>query len=119
MGFDCYGLVWTVFDQELGITLPRYGDIEALDLIKVVRAMNTEQTASRWIPIDKSKAVVFDIVTMAHAGESAVAHVGLITSQGNLIHTEANTGTVIVPLSDMTVRNRIKGFWRFANVHPE
>ncbi len=110
--FDCWGLVRQVYAFELGIDLPSYGEISARDLGRIARAMGQGQAEDCWRGIGTPAA--FDVVLMRAAGGArAVVHVGLAVDARRLLHIEAATSAVVVPLSHVSVAGRILGFRRY------
>lgn len=102
----CWALVRRVYAEQLGKTLPEYGEISADDLIRVARAMM--RGTDVWVQVDEPAP--FDVVRMR--GKRWPVHVGVITRPGWLLHTEEATGAVHVPLDHWTVAPRVLDFWR-------
>lgn len=111
-GTDCWGLVRRIY-SELGIDLPEYSEVTADHPIAVARAVRDGQRLP-WCRVDKPRP--YDVVLMT--GLSAMTaklpiHVGIVVPGNAMLHTSAATqASVIVPLSSLTVRSRIMGFYR-------
>lgn len=101
----CWHLVCRVYQDQLGVTLPTYGEISARDLVAVARSISEGQEA--WLPVDDPQA--FDVVLMR--GRSRVWHVGVMTDPAHVLHTERATDAVRVRLVD--IRGRVQGFRRY------
>lgn len=110
--YDCWGLVRAVYARELGIELPAYGEISARDLARVSRAMGTGQAEDCWRVVESPRP--HDVVLMrAAAGSRAVVHVGVAVDPHRLLHVEAATSAVVVPMAHLSVAGRITGFRRY------
>lgn len=107
-GLDCWGLVRLIYADQLGITLPSYGEISARDLLGVARAIEGGQEAWRVSELPDA----FDVVAMRFYSRSWVGHVGVMVDSKKLIHVEKATAAVVVPLGHPSVRFRIAGFRR-------
>lgn len=110
----CWSLVVRVYADRLGVVLPAYGEVSAADLMRVARAMRDGSGAS-----DGWRAVAapaeFDVALMRGAqGGQAVVHVGVVVGATRLLHVEAASHAVLVPLDHWSVRDRILGYRRHA-----
>lgn len=106
----CWSLVRRVYAQHLGHDLPAYGEISARDLVRVARAMESGKNDG-WDMPDQPAA--FDVVLMrSPRGGSAVVHVGVLTDADHVLHVEAATAAVRVPLRHFSVAGRILGYRR-------
>ncbi len=113
-GYDCWGLVRAIYERELGLSLPSFGEISADDLLRVARRMGAYAADPCWIAVDDPRP--FDVVLMRGAGVStACVHVGLVAGGGALLHTEPATGAVLVNASHFSVARRIIGLRRHVN----
>ncbi len=113
-GCDCWGLVRLVYQEELKIELPTYGEISAADLEQVSQAVTAGHDLEPWEAISGSEIMSFDVVVMRFYGKRQIGHVGLVIQGGkSLLHTELNVDSAIVPLSHMTIKHRIAGFRRY------
>lgn len=110
--YDCWGLVRAVYAKALAVDLPSYGEISARDLARVARAMASGHEADPWKPVEKAQE--FDVVLMRSGrGGQAVVHVGIAASARHLLHVEATTAAVVVPMNHVSVAGRIVGFRRY------
>jgi cell wall-associated NlpC family hydrolase len=109
---DCWGLVRLVFREVHGIELPGYGDIDAYALVKVAREMERGMDGEVWHPVQPGEVRPFDVCAMHLPGGSRVGHVGLMIGRDDLLHAEEESGSVIVPLTHFSVRERIACFRR-------
>lgn len=108
----CWSLVVRVYAAEMGITLPVYGEISARDLATVARTMGREQLGERWRAVSDPQA--FDVAIMRRgSGGQAIVHVGVMIDATRMLHVEAASHAVLVPVVHHSVRGRIAGFRRY------
>lgn len=109
----CWSLVARVYADRLGIILPGYGEISAFDLARVARKMQEEATDEVW-PVAVTPDA-HDVVLMRAPGTGRrVVHVGVLTDPGHVLHVEAASAAVRVPIDHWSVAGRILGFRRLA-----
>lgn len=110
--YDCWGLVRAAYADRLGVELPDHGEISARDLVRVARAMNGGQAAEPWVAVEVPEEM--DVCLMVSGrGGAAVVHVGVMTGPAHLLHIEAASAAVVVPLRHHSVAGRIRGYRRF------
>jgi cell wall-associated NlpC family hydrolase len=102
-GLHCWGLCRLVYQEQLGIELPRY-PFGASDRKAIVRAMR-EGRAEYIAVLHEPKP--FDLVLMSPIGHSAVWHIGVMVSRVHCLHIEEGTDAHVDLLTDplMKVRN--------------
>lgn len=118
-GCDCWGLVYLIYKNELGIELPLYVDgYESANSLEVEKLI--EKNKNRWVPIKEQEVRAFDCVlcsSVLRVGNSAVradSHVGLIIKKGLMLHiTYGGNVSQSRYETDFTIRNRIRGFYRY------
>jgi hypothetical protein len=92
--------------------LPAYGEISARDLMRVARAMDAAKDDGWAVPADRR---ALDVCLMrAPTGGRRVVHVGVLVDAARLLHVEAASAAVIVPLTHFSVAGRILGYRRRA-----
>lgn len=111
-GCDCWGLVRLIYRHELALDLPSYGDTSAADLVRAARAIDTGKDGGSWQAVQASALEPFDVVVMRYAGRRLVGHVGLATDRQTVLHVEASTAAVCVPLDHWSIRERIACYRR-------
>lgn len=109
----CWSLVRRIYATHLGRDLPEYGEISARDLLRVARAMEGGKDDGWIVPYLPAP---FDVVLMRspRGGPAVVCHVGVLTDARHLLHVEAATACVRVPLRHASVAGRILGYRRLA-----
>lgn len=106
----CWSLVSRVYRDCLGLELPAYGEISARDLVRVARTMEARKDDG-WLAVSDPQA--FDVCLMrAPRGGSVVAHVGVMVDALRVLHVEAASAAVVVPVKHFTVAGRILGYRR-------
>lgn len=109
-GYDCWGLVREVYARELGIMLPSYGEISAHDLAQIAREMRTRADDGWRAP---PAPAPFDVCLMrGPSGRAAVVHVGVMVDADRVLHVEAATAAVVVPVRHYSIAGRILGYRR-------
>lgn len=120
----CWALVRDVYETQLGITLPEYGEVDARELQAVADAVGTgAQVKETWSPVTPfpSAERPFDVVVMrgwlpCSDGKlrRGVVHTGIVTRVGHVMHTDMAYAVVEVPLRHATVRGKLVGCYRHA-----
>lgn len=112
VSYDCWGLLRRVYADRLGVDLPSYGEISARDLMRVARAMDAGR-GDGWhaVPVPAP----LDVVGMrSGSGGHRLVHVGVMVDVQRLLHVEAASAAVVVPITHFSVAGRIVGYWRRA-----
>lgn len=108
--FNCWTLVCEVYADQLGITLPPYGEISARDLSRVAREMGRGKDDG-WLPVERPRE--FDVALMRSGrGGRLVVHVGVMIDGLRMLHVEEATAAVVVPVAHFSVAGRIMGYRR-------
>lgn len=114
---ECWALVRAVLASQAGIDVPAYGDVAAADLAAVARSVRRDAALSPWRQVNKPERL--DVVVMTGResmtdGRSrrAPVHVGIIVSDGLMLHTTERTGAVVERLDNPLIAPRILGFYR-------
>lgn len=109
---DCWGLVCNIYENELGIILPRYRIITPTlveKLGEVDKVFNEEK--SRWIEITQNYEP-FDVI-MFHLG-GVPLHAGVIIDKEYMIHSESiKVGSVVERYVDQKWLSRTIGVYRY------
>lgn len=119
-GCDCWGLIRLIYKEELDVGLPSYGDISAHDAMRITRAVKEGSEVpniGRWRDLNPTdKMSPFDIVLMKWIGSKVAGHIGIVTDDFKLLHTEEYTGPVIVPMNHPSINRRIVKYarWEYA-----
>lgn len=102
VGCDCWGLVRLVYSAVLGIDLPTYGEISAAEVARVTERIRADSAAAPWLPV-MGEARPFDVLVM----RGRPLHVGVMVDARHVLHVEAATASVIVPVAGCAqVRHR-------------
>lgn len=107
-GVDCWGLVRLVYGHECGVALPAYGEISARDLARIAGEVESAANADPWIAAAPARA--FDVVVMMRRHRPV--HVGVMVDAGRVLHIEAKTAAVCVPLDHASLVFRRRLFRR-------
>jgi cell wall-associated NlpC family hydrolase len=90
---DCYGLCKIVYDEQLDIDLPDWGD-EVLQMRARAKTIDDIIHSGEWTPSEEPTEGCFVVCYQARAAH----HIGLYFS-GGVLHTHNKTGTIFEPLS--------------------
>jgi len=132
--YTCWSLVAKAYREVLRIDVPEYGEVSAAYVAAtgrlrsglgtleemaqarraVARAIDAGQASECWEP--KEDPVPFDVVLMLNTKTSRIGHVGVMATSDLILHTENSHGSVLVPVSHLSVRGRILGYRRHVNV---
>lgn len=118
-GVHCYGLVWLVYSQELGIVLDKYLPITAADIRAAAKTIRREASIGPWTRVDNTLAQDFDFVLIAAYDEEKnkisriEGHIGLAVGNRRVLHIEETSRTSSCPKRDHpTIRERILATYR-------
>lgn len=110
----CWGLARRIYRLHAGIDLPAYGELDASQLARAARMFSADAAARPWLAVFAPRAL--DIVVMAGRPESdqrrAPVHCGVMIDDRRLIHIEAASAAVVVPLTHFSVARRIVATYR-------
>lgn len=127
----CWGLVRRVYAEQLSVVLPDHAEVSdryvtAMARLRrngatpeevraarsaVAEEMERGHTSENWV--ESQQPECFDVVLMTNIHSGRVGHVGVYVGGGRLLHTEAQTGSCIVPTNHISVSGRITGFRRY------
>lgn len=114
---DCWGLYRFFVGAETDFWFPAF-DISCLDYAAVGHEIRRQRHSPEWRRIAKGAEQRFDIVVLWSLLElrgvwkRQEIHVGAVWAPGRLLHTEPATGSVCVPFSHPSVRDRITRIYR-------
>lgn len=115
-GCHCWGLVRLVYQRELKIELPAYGECSAGDLIKASRRFKDDSRAGPWL-LSLGDHRPFDVVLMTGMTDEerprrVPGHVGVLISSDRVLHVEKAIAASHMPLDHPRIRHRILSFHR-------
>jgi hypothetical protein len=105
-GADCWGLIWLIYKEVLGIELCSYGWIGASELRAVLKRIDTDRDIPPWKQVENGTEAPYDVIVMSGGMQSErglvtrPVHVGMVFQPGVLLHTEANSGPTIQAYKD-------------------
>lgn len=115
-GCDCWGLVRLVYAEQLGRDLPEFEGVLPDDADAVPAAIASQKSIWHEVSFDERRE--FDVVVMKARlvvdgkALSPEMHVGVVTPDLKILHTQLPFGVACVPADHPTVVNRIAGVWR-------
>lgn len=108
--YDCWGLIFSVYRDRLGIDLPAYGEISAADILRIRREISTRVGDDIWDRVQHPQE--FDVAVMRLPTGKAHGHVGVMVNSRCVMHVERASHVAIERIDGVTIRNRILGFYR-------
>ena len=110
MGYDCWGLIVKIYEDQLGLKLDPYfgqyrdqGDTDA-----IVELYNSK--GEDWVKVEEPRPL--DVIMFNIAGRPC--HVGVVVdpAEGSFIHAPENCTSRIECYNDRMWCRRIEGFYR-------
>lgn len=109
-GVDCWGLVRLIYDEKFGIALPDYSDLYSNTTDdESIQALVDDKHNQHWMDVDKP--ISGDIIFIKMNGMPT--HVGIVTSEGYMLHCLKGIGAAQEPYNGMKWRNKVVGFARW------
>ncbi len=90
-GVDCWGLLWLIYRDVLGIEIASYAreTLDAPERGQIAALMAGELVKSPWVDVQPSQEREFDMVIFKRAGIDS--HVGIIVAPGRMLHITHDT----------------------------
>lgn len=117
-GLDCWGLVALVYAERLGIRLPDFAEVKAMDGRAVARAIVSQVDSGQWLPVLPGQVQEYDVAVMrGHVERIGVPrHVGVVAPHGTVLHVEDGIDAVCPRLTSALVKFRICGIYRHHDI---
>ncbi len=115
-GFDCWGLVALVYQEQLGIYLPSYGEISAFDLVRISKEVSSACEVGEVWRRCEPKPMAVAVMTATMSGQRlrrAPVHVGLFVDAKRILHVEAHTDACVIRASDQRISTRLLGAYEY------
>jgi hypothetical protein len=115
-GVDCWGLVCLVFKEQLGQIIPEFDGVDPDDDNVIPALIDIEK--QNWAEVAIADRHEFDVVVMTarivRQGKAfaPAMHLGIVTPDGNILHTQQPYGVACVSADHPSVRGRIVGVYR-------
>jgi cell wall-associated NlpC family hydrolase len=104
-GWHCWGLVRYILLHERKIELPKYGEVSAVELLRVARLLKSEPEGGQtWIEVHGPRSP-FDVLLMRGRGEMSrsAVHCGIMVSPTVVMHVHKGISTAAVPITNRTI----------------
>ncbi len=111
-GWDCWGCVRAVYQEQRGIELPSYVEgYQTVTDVKEIEAMMRGEVASNWVEVPPAEVAVFDGIMLRVMGEPI--HFGVIVAPYFFLHALKSVGTVIERYDSILWNKRVLAFMRW------
>lgn len=108
-GVDCYGLVFLIYREVLGIELPRYEGAPDWRELEAVEAM-LDDRLTEWIEVPKRDVRFGDVIVTRYQGRR---HIGISLGGSSYFHA-GGCGTTNEDLGRAFWNRRVEGCYRHA-----
>lgn len=111
-GVDCWGLVYLIYEEKLGIMLPKYEDVDRTKA-EDVWARISQERVDDWQEMAAPERREGDVILLRV--KNVPWHVGIVLANGKFIHADPCRGVLIEKIESIHWKNRVVGYYR----HPE
>ena len=109
-GIDCWGLVYLVYRDIYGISLPLYQGYESAHKSRQVMRI-IEEGKSDWTEIPKKEAKLGDVALFRL--KSIPSHVGVFIDNHRFVHCTKKADCAIEKFNRLIWKNRLVGIFRY------
>lgn len=115
-GADCWGLLWLVYMEQLGVGLPSYAaeTIDGPERDEISGMIRDERMKSRWTPVHYGHEREFDMIIMRRAGIES--HVGIVVGCKQMLHVVCGSEARVERFDQGRWNARIAGIYRHAMI---
>lgn len=96
--FDCWGLLWWIYEKEFGITIPRWPGVDASDLLTIRRIIRSDEA---WRAVWTPSLVLVPNCGVLMGNKDMLHHVGIGLPEGRILHTSVTSGGVVAQTPQM------------------
>lgn len=109
-GVDCWGLLWLIYRDVLGIQITSYAQetTDAPEREQIAALMAGELVKSPWRPVEQEQP--FDMVIFRRAGIDS--HVGIVVSPGRMLHITHDTESRVERFDQGRWKSKLLGIRR-------
>lgn len=121
-GLHCWGLIWLVYREQLGVELNKYLAFTADDIKTASKLFHEDSKKEPWHQyqgkLSEYEWKDFDVLVMASYGDKEdkhrryEGHVGLVAGRKRILHTVSGVGSACIQADHPYVRNKILGVYR-------
>jgi cell wall-associated NlpC family hydrolase len=90
-GVDCWGLLWLVYRDVLGIEVTSYAQetMDAPEREQIAALLNNDRQVSPWLDVQHGSERPFDMAVFRRGGIDS--HVGVVVEPGRMLHITNGT----------------------------
>jgi cell wall-associated NlpC family hydrolase len=113
-GCDCFGLVYLVYRDVLGITLASYVEAYASteERAEIAALIAGDASAWPWTSVPAGREREFDVALFRRGGLDS--HIGIVAARGRMLHVEDGGQSCIETYGNGKWHARLAGFYRHA-----
>jgi cell wall-associated NlpC family hydrolase len=85
-GIDCWGLLWLIYRDVLGIEVASYAmeTMDAPEREQIAALLTNDRQFSPWSPVEPGREREFDMAVFRRGGIES--HIGIVTEPGRMLH---------------------------------
>lgn len=106
---DCWGLVVLIYDEQLGVKLPRHDEVNWKDNPEKMEPTITADK-KEWLEVAATARRAYDVVVLRV--KTVPWHVGIVVDRNRFIHADAVRGVCIERLDSIHWKHRVLSYHR-------
>jgi len=110
-GSDCYGLLKLYYKEQLNIDIPEVN--VSADQPRRSLAKYLEEISKHWEEVKTPIKNCAVAMCLNEEHPNMVTHFGVMIDEKRMLHTYKNTNSHIIEIEHPTVKNQIKGFYKW------
>jgi len=110
-GCDCYGLLMLWYKNELSIDIPDVNVSASQPRRSLAKYL--EEISKHWKEVKTPTKNCGVAMCLNEEHPSLVTHFGVMIDEKRMLHTYENTNSHIIDIDHPTVKNQIKGFYKW------
>lgn len=115
-GVDCWGLLWLVYRDVLGVAVASYAQetTDAPERAQIAALLNHDRQVSPWTDVLAGSECPFDMAVFRRAGIDS--HVGIVIGPGRMLHITHDTESRVERFDDGRWKPKLVAIHRHADL---